>query len=84
MRECQTKKCLSSLLHSEIFFVPYIWDVIVGSLTASTFEWARNMIEVFPLNHNDSVINEIDDDEMMSASNGDYYNNDHRHTQEVV
>lgn len=35
--------------------MPYIWDVIVGALTASTFEWARNRIQVFSLNHTDAV-----------------------------
>lgn len=30
--------------------MPYIWDVIVGAITANTFEWARNSIKVFSLN----------------------------------
>lgn len=34
----------------EVFFVPYLWDVIVGALTTSTLEWSRDKILVFPLN----------------------------------
>ncbi|KAL9182779.1 hypothetical protein ACHAXT_004058 [Thalassiosira profunda] len=34
----------------EVFFVPYVWDVTVGTLTTTTMEWSRNKIRVFPLN----------------------------------
>lgn len=34
----------------EVFFVPYVWDVIVGTMTTTTMEWTRSKIEVFPLN----------------------------------
>mmetsp|Transcript_9017 Transcript_9017/g.15988 ORF Transcript_9017/g.15988 Transcript_9017/m.15988 type:complete len:622 (+) Transcript_9017:3-1868(+) len=34
----------------EVFFVPYVWDVIVGTLTTTTMEWSRMFIQVFPLN----------------------------------
>ena len=33
----------------ENFFVPYIWEVIVCAVTASSVEWDRNKIQVFPL-----------------------------------
>jgi hypothetical protein len=33
----------------EVFFVPYIWEIIVCVLTSSTIEWDRNRIQVFPL-----------------------------------
>lgn len=33
----------------EIFFVPYIWEVIVCAVTASSIEWDTNKIQVFPL-----------------------------------
>ena len=33
----------------ESFFVPYIWEVIVCSVSASSIEWDRNSIQVFPL-----------------------------------
>jgi len=39
----------------EVFFVPYIWDVIVGTLTTTTMEWSRNKIQVFPLNEEAEV-----------------------------
>lgn len=33
----------------ENFFVPYIWEVIVCAVTASSVEWNRDKIQVFPL-----------------------------------
>lgn len=33
----------------EIFFVPYIWEVVVCVVTASTVDWDTNRIEAFPL-----------------------------------
>ena len=33
----------------EIFFVPYLWEVIVCTLTASSLEWEKEKIRVFPL-----------------------------------
>ncbi len=34
----------------EIFFVPYIWDVVVCSITSASIEWNRDKVKVFPLN----------------------------------
>lgn len=33
----------------EIFFVPYVWEVIVCAVTSSTIEWKKEGIRVFPL-----------------------------------
>jgi hypothetical protein len=33
----------------ETFFIPYVWEVIVCVVTASSIEWAKNKILVFPL-----------------------------------
>jgi hypothetical protein len=33
----------------EIFFIPYVWEVIVCVVTASSIEWETNKILVFPL-----------------------------------
>jgi len=33
----------------EIFFVPYLWEVIICVLTASSLEWDKANINVFPL-----------------------------------
>jgi hypothetical protein len=33
----------------EIFFVPYVWEVIVCTVTASSIEWQKKNIRVFPL-----------------------------------
>lgn len=58
--------------------MPYIWDVTVGSLTASTFEWARDQIKVFPLNHPAS--SDYEGDGMATS----YHADEHVHTEEVV
>ena len=44
------KHTLYALHSSEVFFVPYVWDMLVGTLTTTTIEWSRNKILVFPLN----------------------------------
>lgn len=33
----------------EIFFAPYVWEVIVCVLTSASIEWHKNNIQVFPL-----------------------------------
>lgn len=33
----------------EVFFVPYIWEVVVCVVTASTIDWDTDRIQVFPL-----------------------------------
>ena len=33
----------------EIFFVPYVWEVIVCAVTSTSVEWNKNRIRVFPL-----------------------------------
>ena len=33
----------------EIFFVPYVWETVVCAVTASSVEWDKNKILVFPL-----------------------------------
>ena len=43
--------------------MPYIWDVVVGTLTTTTMEWSRNKIQVFPLN-------EVEVVEPLPPSNG--------------
>jgi len=35
--------------------VPYVWDVIVGTLTTTTMEWSRTYIQVFLLNEDEEV-----------------------------
>lgn len=36
----------------EIFFVPYVWEVVVCAVTSSTIEWNKKRIQVFPLLEN--------------------------------
>ncbi len=33
----------------EGFFVPYVWEVIVCAITATSIEWDKQNIQVFPL-----------------------------------
>jgi hypothetical protein len=33
----------------EIFFVPYVWETVVTTVTASNIEWDKNKIQVFEL-----------------------------------
>ena len=33
----------------EIFFVPYLWEIIVSCVSASTLEWSKKNIKVFAL-----------------------------------
>jgi hypothetical protein len=33
----------------EIFFVPYVWEVTVCVVAATSIEWNKNRIRVFPL-----------------------------------
>jgi len=37
----------------EVFFVPYIWDVVVGTLATTSMDWSRMCIQVFPLNEDE-------------------------------
>ena len=46
----------------ETFFIPYVWEVIVCAVTASSIEWERNKILVFPL------LDEEDEEEQTSTS----------------
>lgn len=43
----------------EIFFVPYVWEVIVCAVTSTGIEWHKDRIQVFPL---------LDDDEPQMAT----------------
>jgi len=55
----------------EVFFVPYIWDVIVGTLTTTTMEWTRNKIQIFPLNEDVEVAESLYESEIATGSQDD-------------
>lgn len=38
-------------LDPEVFFIPYVWEVIVCVVTAGSIEWSKPRIKVFPLNN---------------------------------
>lgn len=46
----------------EVFFVPYVWEVIVCVLTASSIEWQKDRIQVFAvakapaIEHDDATV----------------------------
>jgi hypothetical protein len=46
----------------EIFFVPYVWEVIVCVVTSSSVAWDKNRIQIFPL---------LDDEPLHEIGNGD-------------
>lgn len=45
----------------EIFFVPYVWEVVVCVATSSSVAWDKNHIKVFPL---------LEDEPFDEATNG--------------
>ena len=49
----------------ESFFVPYIWEVIVCAVTASSVEWNKDSIQVFPL-----LEVEVAPDDVVEAHSG--------------
>jgi hypothetical protein len=53
----------------EIFFVPYIWEVIVCVVTASSIDWDTNRIQVFALIEDDE---DGADEEGMTENNGNH------------
>ncbi len=55
----------------EIFFVPYVWDVIVCAVTASSIEWDRSQIRVFPLLEDDYHGEDIYPDESETGHDPD-------------
>lgn len=44
----------------EIFFAPYVWEVIVCVLTSASIEWNKNQIQVFPLLEEEPVEEEFE------------------------
>ena len=47
----------------EIFFVPYVWEVIVCAVTSTSIEWNKGRIQVFPLLEEEREDEESDDGE---------------------
>jgi hypothetical protein len=58
----------------EVFFVPYLWDVIVGALTTSTLEWSREKILVFPLNEDAEALTHENGSSNNAAEKTDFDN----------
>jgi hypothetical protein len=46
----------------EVFFAPYVWEIIVCCVTSSSIEWYKDKIRVFPL---------LNDDEPPPHNGGD-------------
>jgi hypothetical protein len=53
----------------EIFFVPYVWEVIVCVITSASIEWDKNRIRVFPLLdiEEDETLNDTDDSSQLQS-----------------
>jgi hypothetical protein len=43
----------------EVFFVPYLWEVIVCVVTSSTLEWNKERIQVFALLDDEEIPDDI-------------------------
>lgn len=58
----------------EVFFLPYLWDIVVSTLTtSSSMEWRRSSIQIFALNNDleDGVANSFDDVSLVEYSGHD-------------
>lgn len=51
----------------EIFFVPYVWEVIVCAVTSTSIEWQKDKIKVFPL----LEVEEEEDGDFAHKGNGE-------------
>eukprot|EP00557_Chaetoceros_sp_GSL56_P011355 CAMPEP_0176480042 /NCGR_PEP_ID=MMETSP0200_2-20121128/2066_1 /TAXON_ID=947934 /ORGANISM="Chaetoceros sp., Strain GSL56" /LENGTH=1076 /DNA_ID=CAMNT_0017876135 /DNA_START=179 /DNA_END=3409 /DNA_ORIENTATION=+ len=65
----------------EIFFIPYIWEVIVSTVTCSSLEWNKEHIQVFPIMRHlataaveapDHETNAIGDDVLTTVDNHEF------------
>ena len=54
----------------EIFFVPYVWEIIVCVMTSATMEWDKSRIQVFPLLDIDDDDDDDDDENDANHNNG--------------
>ena len=61
--------------------MPYLWDVIVGTLSISTLEWSREKILVFPLNEDSETTS---DDGTNNATNNAVEKTEFDNTPDVV
>jgi hypothetical protein len=53
----------------EIFFVPYVWEVIVCVMTSASTEWDKSRIQVFPLLNVEDDDDDEADDEVLDDDN---------------
>jgi hypothetical protein len=64
--------CYEEESDPEVFFVPYLWDIIVSAVTASSIEWNKSAIQVFPLlaiDESEEVIDVKNDDDDEQTEN---------------
>jgi len=54
----------------EIFFVPYVWEVIVCVVTSTSIEWNKNRIQVFPLLEEEEESDDEEDNNDLANSDG--------------
>ena len=58
----------------EVFFLPYLWDIVVSTLTtSSSMEWRRSSIQIFALNNDveDGVADNSFDEVSLAEHSGD-------------
>jgi hypothetical protein len=56
----------------EIFFIPYVWEVVVCVATASSIEWEKEKIMAFELLQEEEEDDDDDDRTTTLASTGSY------------
>ncbi len=58
----------------ETFFVPYVWDVIVSTVTSNSLEWDRMNIKVFAIMHHagDAHLSDAEVENDSNPPSGEY------------
>jgi len=57
----------------EIFFVPYLWEVIVCVVTSTSIEWNKNRIQVFPLLEEEpEEEDDVEDEGYLGSNDGSH------------
>ena len=56
----------------EIFFLPYVWEIIVSIVTASSLEWSKKNIKIFALSNSVASEENYDGQRNTTTSGSDY------------
>ena len=56
----------------EIFFLPYVWEIVVSVVTASSLEWSKRNIEIFAISSSVASEENYDGQGNTTVGGGDY------------